>query len=148
MKFGKITSSNVSTNALTVGAAVAGGALSGGLMTVVPQKQEKLARGGMVAVGLLGASTLKGTSSAERLVKFMLIGLALRQAGELIKGFAAPQIQVSEASTQGEKFVAGMAGLACPCDNAALAAPMMNFPALNYAETTEFVETEESAAFK
>lgn len=152
MKFGKITSPSVSNNALVIGASVAGGAISGGLMTLVPQKQELLARGSMVAVGMLGASTLKGATSTEKLVKFMLLGLALRQAGEIIKNVASPKIEVSDVSTKSQKFIAGMAGLACPCDGApALASPFINFPALNYAdanfaEQASFVESDENTA--
>lgn len=131
MKFGKITAANVSHNALSVGGALAGGALSGGIMTFVPAKQELLARGGMTAVGLLGAASLKGKSSVETLVKMALLGIGIRQGSELIKKFAAPQISIDETSTASQKFVGGMAGLACPCDNVpALASPVINFPAL------------------
>lgn len=131
MKFGKITTDNVSHDALSLGGALAGGALSGGIMTFVPQKQELLARGGMSAVGLLGAASLKGKSSAENLVKFILLGMGIRQGSELIKSFAAKEIQISEASTASQKFVGGMVGLACPCDEEPyLASPVINFPAL------------------
>lgn len=131
MKFGKITSANVSTNALSMGGAIAGGALSGGLMTFVPQKQALLARGGMAFVGLLGAASVKSKSSVENLVKFALLGIGIRQTAELIKGFAEKEIQVTETSTASQKFVAGMTGLACPGDNTSyLAAPVIDFSAL------------------
>ena len=134
MKFGKITAANVSHDALSLGGALAGGALSGGIMTFVPQKQELLARGGMAAVGLLGAASLKAKSSAENLLKFALLGIGIRQASELITHFAGQQIQIDENSTAANKFVGGMVGLACPCDQPALASPVINFPALRNAD--------------
>lgn len=132
MKFGKITSANVSTDALSLGGAIAGGAISGGLMTFVPEKQETLARGGMAFVGLLGAASVKPKSSIENLVKFALLGIGIRQSAELIKGFAEKEIQISPESTASQKFVAGMTGLACPCDGSTpyLASPTINFGAL------------------
>lgn len=138
MKFGKITSANVSTDALSLGGAIAGGALSGGLMTFVPQSQETLARGGMAFVGLLGAASVKPKTSVENLVKFALLGIGIRQSAELIKGFAGKEIQLTETSTASQKFVGGMVGLACPCDAAGttpyLASPTINFPALRSAQ--------------
>ncbi len=151
MKFGKITTANVSHDALSLGGALAGGALSGGIMTFVPQKQELLARGGMTAVGLLGAASLKGKSSAENLVKFGLLGIAISQGSALIKHFASQQITIDENSTAANKFVGGMVGLACPCENTpSLASPVINFPALRNADgvrpinfSNQEVETEE-----
>lgn len=100
-------------------------------MTFVPEKQALLARGGMAVVGLLGAASVKPKSSVENLVKFALLGIGIRQAAELIKGFAEKEIQVTEASTASQKFVAGMTGLACPCDTTSyLAAPVIDFSAL------------------
>src|SRR5690606_2339597 len=107
---------NVSHDALSLGGALAGGALSGGIMTFVPEKQALLAKGGMAAVGLLGAASLKGKSSAENLVKFALLGIGIRQGSELIKHFAGQQIQIDETSTAANKFVGGMVGLASPCE--------------------------------
>lgn len=135
MKFGKITAANVSHDALSLGGALAGGALSGGIMTFVPEKQALLAKGGMAAVGLLGAASLKGKTSAENLVKFALLGIGIRQGSELIKHFAGRQITIDETSTAANKFVGGMVGLACPCDHVpALASPVINFPALRSAD--------------
>jgi len=132
MKFGKITSQNVSTDALSLGGALAGGAISNGLMTFVPEKQEVLARGGMALTGLLGAASVKGTNSTENVVKFLLLGFGIAQGAALIKKFAAKEIQIDETSTASQKFVAGMVGLACPCENnyPALASPVINFAAL------------------
>lgn len=129
MKFGKITSANVSSNALAMGGALAGGALSNGLMTFVPAEQEVLARGGMTVVGLAGAASIKGTTSAERLVKFGLLGFAIAQGTALVNKFAQKQMDINETSTASQRFVGGMVGLACPCEGAypALAAPVLNF---------------------
>ena len=133
MKFGKITSANGSSNALAMGGALAGGALSGGLMTFVPAEQEVLARGGMAVVGLAGAASIKGTTSAERLVKFGLLGIAIAQGTALVNKFAQKQVTINETSTASQRFVGGMVGLACPCEGsfAALASPVINFAALD-----------------
>jgi hypothetical protein len=133
MKFGKITSQNVSTNALSLGGALAGGAISNGLMTFVPEKQELLARGGMAFTGLLGAASVKGTKSTDKVVKFLLLGIGIAQGTALVKKYAAKAIQVDETSTASEKFVAGMVGLGCPCEGSypALASPIINFAALD-----------------
>ena len=152
MKFGKITAANVSHDALSLGGALAGGALSGGLMTFVPQNQALLAKGGMTAVGLLGAASLKGKTSAETLVKFALLGIGIRQGSELIKHFAGQQIHIDESSTTANRFVGGMVGLACPCNDVpALASPVINFPALRSAGAFQgiepsYVEREASSA--
>lgn len=132
MKFGKITSQKVSHDALSLGGAVAGGALSGGLMTLVPAEQEVLARGGMAAIGLFGASSVKGATSSENLVKFALLGIGIKQTLELIKHFGAQSVTIDETSTASQKFVGGTLGLACPCEDEmpALAAPTINFAAL------------------
>ena len=133
MKFGKITSKNVSQNALTLAGALAGGAVSGGIVTMVPAQQKLYARAGITAVGALGAAAVKGTGAADQLVKFVLIGMAIRQGAEMIKEGLEPHVQVDENATTANKFVAGMVGLACPCENAygALnAAPVINFDAL------------------
>ena len=131
MKFGKITSKNVSQDALALGGALGGGALSGGIVTLVPEEQKTMARGGITALSLVGASSLKGTTSTEKLVKFLMIGMAIRQGSELIKEFAGKEIQLTEESSTSQKFVGGMVGLACPCEeqnNGALrAAPVINF---------------------
>ncbi|MDT0689366.1 hypothetical protein RM549_06185 [Salegentibacter sp. F188] len=132
MKFGKITSKTVSSNAVSFGGAIAGGALSGGIVTLVPDEQKIYARGGIAAAGLLGAAAVKGTSSSDNLVKFLLVGMAIRQGTEMIKEFAEKEMQpVDESTTTANKFVAGMVGLACPdCDNhvrALNAAPVINF---------------------
>lgn len=145
MNFGNITTANVSHNAISLAGALAGGALSGGAMTFVPQKQELLARGGMTVVGLLGAASLKGKSSVDALVKFALLGMGIRQGSELIKKFAAPQITIDETATASQKFIGGMVGLACPCDDVpALASPVISFPALRNAAPAEpfRIETE------
>lgn len=140
MKFGKITAENVSHNALSLGGALAGGALSGGIMTLVPEKQALLAKGGMAVVGLVGAASIKAKSSAENLVKFILLGVAIRQGSELITHVVKDQITVDPASTS-SKFVGGMVGLACPCDYPALGSPVISFPALmNPYEGQEVVE--------
>lgn len=133
MKFGKITADNVSHDALSLGGVLAGGALSGGIMTFVPEKQQVLARGGMVGIGLLGAASVKGKSSTENLVKFALLGIGIAQGSALIKHFASKSINVDATSTASQKFVGGMVGLACPCDNPALASPVINFAALRNA---------------
>lgn len=149
MKFGKITSAKVSQNALSLGGAVGGGALSGGLMTLVPAEQKTLARAGVTGLSLLGAASLNPKTSAETLVQFALIGMAIRQSSELIKEFANKEIQVTPESTTSEKFVAGMAGLACPCEDTtmpALASPIIDFAALNPVKQpvlNEFNQTEE-----
>jgi hypothetical protein len=148
MKFGKITSKNVSTDALYLGGALAGGALSGGLMTFVPNEQEVLARGGMVGIGLLGAASVKGTSSADKVVKFLLLGMGIAQGAALIKKYAADSITIDAASTAPEKFVGGMVGLGCPCNGngsyPALASPVINFAALSNSRTPEGSFTENS----
>lgn len=130
MKFGKITSKKASDSAISLGGALAGGALSGGLVTLVPQEQKNYARGGILAAGVLGAASLKGATTTEKMVQMALIGMAISQGSALIKHFAEPEIQVSAESSASQKFVAGMVGLACPeCDQAALraAAPVINF---------------------
>ncbi len=135
MKFGKITADNVSHDALSLGGALAGGALSGGIMTFVPEKQALLARGGMAGIGLLGAASVKGKSSAENLVKYALLGIGIAQGSALIKHFAGQSMQIDETSTASQKFVGGMVGLACPCDTPALASPVINFAALRSANS-------------
>jgi hypothetical protein len=132
MKFGKITSKNVSHNAIALGGALGGGALSGGLVTLVPQEQKIYARGGITVAGLLGASAIKGTTSVEKVVKFLLLGMSIRQGFDLVKELAEPSIQVDQDSTGGDKFVAGMVGLACPSEefSALRAAPVINFDQL------------------
>ncbi|MGB7841157.1 MAG: hypothetical protein WBL21_00090 [Salinimicrobium sp.] len=134
MKFGKITSKNVSQNAVTLAGALAGGAVSGGIVTMVPAQQKLYARAGITAAGLLGAAAVKGTGSGDQLVKFLLAGMAIRQGAEMIKEFAQKQMApVDESTTVANKFVAGMVGLACPCENsygALNAAPVINFDAL------------------
>jgi hypothetical protein len=149
MKFGKITSQNVSTNAISVAGALAGGAISNGLMTLVPEKQELLARGGMAVTGLVGAASVKGTNSTEKLVKFLLLGFGIAQGAALIKKFSADQIQIDESSSASEKFVAGMAGLACPCEDnyAALASPVINFAALNPSDEYQPAKARSLGAF-
>jgi len=132
MKFGKITSKKASDSAISLGGAVAGGALSGGIVAIVPQEQKIYARGGILAAGVLGAASLKGATTTEKMVQMALLGMAIAQGGALIKHFAEPSIQVTAESTGSEKFVAGMVGLACPdCDQnySALrsAAPVINF---------------------
>jgi len=129
MNFGKITSAKVAENGLVLGGAFSGGAISGGIMTLVPEPQKLYARGGIVALALLGASALKPKTSGETLVQAIAIGMAIRQTSELVKGFAQDQIQVTDQSTTSDKFIAGMAGLACPCENsqAMLASPVINF---------------------
>lgn len=133
MKFGKITSAKVADNALVLGGAFGGGAISGGLMTLVPQEQKLIARGGITGLSLLGASALKPKTSGETLVQALFIGMAIRQASELVKEFTQDKIQVTAESTTTDKFVAGMAGLACPCDGnqPMLASPIIDFPSLN-----------------
>lgn len=133
MKFGKITADNVSHDALSLGGVLAGGALSGGIMTFVPEKQQVLARGGMVGIGLLGAASVKGKSSAENLVKFALLGIGIAQGSALIKHFANKSMTIDATSTASQKFVGGMVGLACPCETPALASPVINFAALRSA---------------
>lgn len=140
MKFGKIKAENVSHDALSLGGAVAGGALSGGLMTFVPAEQELLARGGMAVIGLAGAASLKAKSSAENLVKFALLGIGIAQGSALIKHFASKQISINETSTASQKFVGGMVGLACPCDQPALGSPVIDFGALRNPQG--FIESE------
>lgn len=132
MKFGKITSAKVAENALILGGAFGGGAISGGLVTLVPEEQKLYARGGMMLLGVLGASALKPKTSGETLVQAIAIGMAIRQTSELVKHFAAKEIQVTPESTASQKFVAGAAGLACPCDSAPrmLASPVIDFPML------------------
>lgn len=132
MKFGKITSAKVAENALVLGGAFGGGAISGGLVTMVPQEQQIYARGGMVALGVLGASALKPKTSGETLVQALAIGMAIRQTSELVKHFAQDQIQVTAESSASEKFMAGAAGLACPCEDnqTMLASPVIDFPSL------------------
>lgn len=140
MKFGKITAENVSHNALSLGGALAGGALSGGIMTFVPEKQALLAKGGMAVVGLVGAASIKAKSSAENLVKFILLGAAIRQGTELITHVVKDKITVDPASAS-SKFVGGMVGLACPCETAPyLASPVINFPALGNPYQEEVVD--------
>ena len=136
MKFGKITSAKVSHDAISLVGGLAGGAVSGGIMTFVPEKQKLLARGGMAGIGLLGAASLKGNTSAENLVKFALLGVAVAQGTALINHFASQQITIDENSTAANKFVGGMVGLGCPCDESqpALASPVINFPALRNAD--------------
>jgi hypothetical protein len=139
MKFGKITAGNVSHDALSLGGVLAGGALSNGLMTFVPADQVLLARGGMTAIGLAGAASIKGKSSSDNLVKFALLGFAVAQGTALVKKYAGDQVQIDEASTSSEKFVAGMVGLGCACDGgdspALGASPIINFPALEPSST-------------
>lgn len=135
MKFGKITADNVSHDALSLGGALAGGALSGGIMTFVPEKQALLARGGMAGIGLLGAASLKGKSSAENLVKYALLGIGIAQGSALIKHFAGKSMHIDATSTASQKFVGGMVGLACPCNTPALASPVINFAALRSASS-------------
>ncbi len=134
MKFGKITAENVSYNALSLGGAIAGGALSNGLMTFVPAEQVLLARSGIAVVGLAGAASIKGKTSADNLVKGALLGLSIAQGVALVKKYAGDQITIDENSTASQKFVAGAVGLGCPNDNVgsypALASPVINFPAL------------------
>lgn len=132
MKFGKITADNVSHDALSLGGVLAGGALSGGIMTFVPEKQQVLARGGMVGIGLLGAASVKGKSSTENLVKFALLGIGIAQGSALIKHFASQSMTIDTTSTASQKFVGGMVGLACPC-SPSLASPVINFAALRNA---------------
>jgi len=133
MKFGKITSAKVAENALVLGGAFGGGAISGGLMTLVPEEQKLIARGGITGLSLLGASALKPKTSGETLVQALFIGMAIRQASELVKEFTQDKIQVTAESTTTDKFVAGMAGLACPCDSPQpmLAMPVIDFPSFN-----------------
>lgn len=134
MNFGKITSAKVAENGLVLGGAFSGGALSGGIMTLVPEPQKLYARGGIVALALLGASALKPKTSGETLVQAIAIGMAIRQTSELIKGFAQDQIQVTAESTTSDKFIAGMAGLACPCEGENI--PMLASPVINFADIT------------
>lgn len=129
MKIGKVTSASISNEALSLGSAVAGGAVSGGLMTLVPAEHKLVARGGMSVVGLLGASVIKGKGTIDTLAKFALLGLGIQQAGELVKHFASQSISIDETSTASQKFLGGMVGLACPCDDyPALASPVVSFP--------------------
>ncbi|MFV8280553.1 hypothetical protein ACNKXS_03360 [Christiangramia marina] len=133
MKFGKITSPKLAENALYLGGAFGGGAISGGLMTLVPAEQKIYARGGIILLGLLGASTLNPKTSGESLAQAIAIGMGIRQASEVVKELTQDKIQVTAESTTTDKFVAGMAGLACPCDETRpmLASPVINFPSLN-----------------
>ena len=99
---------------------------------MVPAEQKLYARGGMMLLGVLGASALKPKTSGETLVQAIAIGMAIRQTSELVKHFAQKEIQVTPESTTSEKFVAGAAGLACPCDSnqPMLASPVIDFPML------------------
>src|SRR5690554_3801164 len=153
MKFGKITAENVSRDAISLGGAVIGGALSGGAMTFVPEKQALLARGGMTAVSLLGAASLKGKTTTENLVRFALLGVGITQGAQLVKHFASQHIAVDANSSAGEKFLAGAMGLACPCgvNSPALASPVIDFPALMTPGTSGYdayqeAETEDQTA--
>ncbi|MDT0643697.1 hypothetical protein RM553_12715 [Zunongwangia sp. F363] len=133
MKFGKITSKTASSSALTLGGAVAGGAVSGGIVAMVPAEQKTYARAGIVAAGTLGAAAVKGTTTGDQVAKFLLLGMAFSQGAALIKEAAAKQMEpVTESTTTANKFVAGMVGLACPCDEQRpmLAAPVINFDKL------------------
>lgn len=151
MKFGKITSAKAAENALVLGGALGGGALSGGLMTLVPQEQKIYARGGVTVLSVLGAASMKPKTSAETLVQALLIGMGIRQASEAIRDLTKDKIQVTAESSTTDKFVAGMAGLACPCEESTtmLAAPVIDFPKLpenDYAQKQDFSQEPEVIA--
>jgi len=144
MKFGKITSAKVAENGLVLGGAVSGGALSGGIMTLVPEPQKLYVRAGIVGLALLGASSLNPKTSGETLVQAIAIGMAISQSVQLVRDVAKDKIQVTAESTTSDKFIAGMAGLACPCEGnniPMLASPVINFAALNPASRDYQQET-------
>lgn len=135
--FGKPTKGSIKKVAVFAVSATAGAMLSDAVVNVIPSQytegKEDMVRGGLALVAAGGAAAIKGTSTQAMAVKMALVGMTLAQVRNIIKGLAskAGVDQVSVNSEVSEKFVAGLFGLACPCDTMPAKAMQARMPRLN-----------------
>lgn len=135
--FKKPKVSDLKSTAIDVVSATGGGMLSEGVMSIVPAKykaeHEDLIRGGLALASAGGAAALKGNSTQVRAIKMALVGMTIAQVRQLVKTYANKAgIGTAEGETDtAKKFVAGLFGLACPCDQANQNTVLARMPMLN-----------------
>jgi len=118
--------------AALAGGAIGGGMLSNGIMSVVHKpsgstdaatlKKEKnmllIKRVAFIAIAGFGAASIDGSDAAAQAAKGACVGVAVAQATEAIKGFAAESTAIktgAAATTSMQKFISNSVGLGCAC---------------------------------
>ncbi len=122
-------------SAIDLGSALGGGMLSNGLMTLVPESQAKnliYIKGGAAAAALVGMAATDVKKASW--LKSAFLGMAIAQGLGLVQELGKKVVK-TEANPEGtdSKFIAGVFGLACPCDaaNDTTERQYVQMPALN-----------------
>ena len=118
--------------AALAGGAIGGGMLSNGIISVVHKpsgatdaptlKKEKnmllIKRVAFIAIAGFGAASIDGGDATAQAAKGACIGVAVAQATEAIKGFAAESTAIktgAAATTSMQRFISNSVGLGCAC---------------------------------
>lgn len=129
MKFQKPSEKSVIETAASFGGVAAGAFLANGLMSViheatpgaaadVAKKENTMAlvkRGGIIAVAVVAAASIKGDDTTSKFAKSVLHGMAGGQAIALVSDTASASPALAK-DTKVAKFARAGLGLACPCN--------------------------------
>lgn len=123
--------------AVNVGSAVVGGMASNGVVGLVPAKDAKtktIIRAVLAALAVGGAVMLKGSSKAVKNAKWAFAGMSAEQLRQIVTEYAQTSglaTTPTETSSMGDKFIANVFGLGCPCDSSTYNRPLVQMPALS-----------------
>lgn len=150
----KPTKSSITNAAIDAISATGGGMLSEGVINIIPAKykadKEELIRGGLALVAAGGAAAIKGTSNQARAIRMGLIGMTIAQVRQIIKSFApdAGVTKPTEESTTTKKFVAGLFGLSCACDDVPQSMVLARMPRMQLGSPVDFPSATQQAQTK
>lgn len=135
MKTNKLNQKNITDTVITVlgmAAGVAAGGAVGRIVDVNLPNQNEIGKVGILGAGLAGGTYVKGNSTVGKALKNIAIGVAAKQAYDLISDAIKPMITVKAAEDRNilDNVVYGAIGLGCPSceENAFMAAPIVHFP--------------------
>ena len=113
----KFSQKDATDSAITGVSAIAGATASKGVMGIVPEGAKKpLVRAGISLATLLLASSIQGKDTLAKASQGALLGVSVEQGIGAVSKLVSPSVKETP-TTQGEKFVAAIAGMNAPEEN-------------------------------
>ena len=141
MNLSKINNKNLGVSATQAGLGIVGAAGSGALVAIVPEKNQRVAKIGMLIAGV--ALTAASVAAKNPNGAAFSVGVAVRQGFELASDLLKDKVQITDNSSMGQKAIAGALGLNCPGGCQGSYDTSMRYPALNSPTAYDTVYEEE-----